>query len=61
MRHSDIPKHYKNQQVYPFLVSEDTMKLWMKELQTILEKANYHYTNKDYTLPYEFVNKTFIL
>jgi hypothetical protein len=51
----------KNQQVYSFLVSEDTMKLWMKELQTILEKANYHYTNKDYTLPYEFVNKTFIL
>jgi hypothetical protein len=52
----------KNQQFYPFLVSEDTMKGWMKELQGILDKANYHYTNKDYTLPYEFTQKeSFVL
>jgi len=52
----------KNQQFYPFLVSEETMKGWMKELQGILDKANYHYTNKDYTLPYEFTQKeSFVL
>lgn len=52
----------KNQQIYPFLVSNNTMKDWMKELQIVLEKANYHYTNKDYTLPYEFTQKeAFIL
>jgi hypothetical protein len=38
------------------------MKGWMKELQGILDKANYHYTNKDYTLPYEFTQKeSFVL
>jgi hypothetical protein len=46
----------KYQQYYPFLVGEDTMLSWMKELHAALSIANYHYTNKDYTLPYEFVN-----
>lgn len=45
----------KNQQVYPFLVTDDTMKQWTKELQEALQVADYHYTNKQYTLPYSFV------
>jgi len=31
------------------------MKEWTKELQKVLDRADYHYQNKDYTLPYEFV------
>ena len=45
----------KNQQVYPFLVSDTTMKTWTTELQSVLLTADYHYTNKDYTLPHEFI------
>lgn len=44
----------KNQQVYSFIVSPDTMKEWMSELQEVLKIADYHYVNKDYTLPYMF-------
>lgn len=44
----------KNNQVYPFLVSATTMKTWTTELQSVLLKADYHYSNRDYTLPYEF-------
>jgi len=45
----------KNLQIYPFMVSEETMLAWSKELQESLVKAEHHYSNKDYTLPYEFV------
>lgn len=44
----------KNNQIYPFLVSHATMKTWTTELQSVLLKADYHYSNKDYTLPYDF-------
>lgn len=45
----------KNLQSYAFLVSEDTMLSWSKDLQDALAKGEYHYSNKDYTLPYEFM------
>ena len=48
----------KHQQVYPFKVSEETMKQWTKDLLAVLAVANYHYTNKDYSLPYDFATKT---
>lgn len=48
----------KHQQIYPFKVSEETMKQWTKDLLAILTVANYHYTNKDYSLPYDFATKT---
>jgi hypothetical protein len=51
----------KNQQIYPFKVSEDTMKEWTKELQDVLKIAEYHYTAKDYTLPYVFTKNEFEL
>jgi hypothetical protein len=47
----------KNNQIYPFFVSSATMKTWTTELQSVLLKADYHYSNKDYTLPYEFVQE----
>lgn len=51
----------KLQQIYPFLVSDDTMKLWTKDLQDTLKIAEYHYSNKDYTLPYIFKQEGVIL
>ena len=45
----------KNQQIYPFKVSEESMKQWTLDLQEVLRIAEYHYTNKDYTLPYNLV------
>jgi hypothetical protein len=41
-------------QVYPFPVSVKSMLEWQSQLEEVLEIAKYHYTNKDYTLPYEF-------
>lgn len=51
----------KNHQIYAFLVSDETMKTWIGELQTVLKTADYHYTNKDYTLPYQFKQGTVVL
>jgi hypothetical protein len=44
----------RNYQVYPFPVSENTLNNWFDRLNTTLEKANWHYTNKSYDLPYDF-------
>lgn len=44
----------KYNQVYPFPVSVKSMLDWQSQLDEVLEIAKYHYTNKDYTLPYEF-------
>jgi hypothetical protein len=51
----------KNQQIYPFKVSDETMKEWTMQLHDVLKIAEYHYTNKDYTLPYAFKQKEVIL
>jgi hypothetical protein len=39
--------------IYPFQVSEETLKVWEEDFKKILTVVDYHYTNKDYTLPYE--------
>jgi hypothetical protein len=44
----------KAYQVYPFPVSENTLNSWFNKLTDTLEKANWHYTNKNYELPYDF-------
>lgn len=44
----------KYNQVYPFLVSVESMLDWHIQLDEILKIAKYHYENKDYELPYEF-------
>ena len=44
----------KAYQVYPFPVSDNTLNSWFNKLTDTLEKANWHYTNKNYELPYDF-------
>ena len=39
--------------IYPFQVSEETLKVWEEDFKNILTVIDYHYTNKDFTLPYE--------
>lgn len=51
----------RNGMIYPFLVSEETMKQWVVNLKSTLEAVDYHYTNKSYTLPYEFASGNVIL
>jgi hypothetical protein len=41
-------------QSYVFKVTDKTLLDWQAQLEEILKIANYHYTNKDYTLPFEF-------
>lgn len=39
--------------IYPFQVSDETLKVWEEDFRNILTVIDYHYTNKDFTLPYE--------
>ena len=41
--------------VYPFRVSDTTMRMWIVQTEEELVKADFHYTNKNYSLPYEFI------
>lgn len=41
-------------QTYAFPVSESTLSSWLTRLDNQLDKAEWHYTNKSYDLPYEF-------
>jgi hypothetical protein len=51
----------RNYQCYPFFVSENTMNSWLDKLKNVIDKADWHYTNRDYTLPYEFAKGKVIL
>jgi hypothetical protein len=42
-------------QVYVFDVSSESLSAWAEGLEKTLEVAEYHYTNRNYTLPYEFL------
>ena len=44
----------KMYQVYAFPVRHETMTAWFNKLTDVLNKAEWHYSNKDFTLPYEF-------
>lgn len=44
----------KYNQVYAFPAKQQSLLDWQSQLEEILKIAKYHYTNKDYTLPYEF-------
>ena len=49
-------------QIYVFDVSNATKADWYSLFEVeILKIADYHYTNKDYNLPYEFANGNVIL
>lgn len=39
--------------IYPFQVSTETLKVWEENFREILTVVDYHYTNKDFTLPYQ--------
>lgn len=43
----------KYNQIYPFQVSRETLVEWKSKFLGILDILEYHYDNKDYTLPYE--------
>ena len=47
--------------VYPFLVSDATMTKWFTQLVDVLEKADWHYSQKRYDLPYEFAKGKVVL
>jgi hypothetical protein len=45
----------KYNQYYAFPVSEQSLVQWNKDTVEALNKAKYHYENKDYSLPWEFL------
>lgn len=45
----------KYEQIYCFPVSALTLDNWSTRFNESLNEAHYHYTNKDYSLPYEFI------
>lgn len=45
----------KYNQVYVFDVSDQTLGSWAEGLGGVLKVADYHYTNKNYSLPYDFL------
>jgi PD-(D/E)XK nuclease superfamily len=44
----------KNYLVYPFEVRDSTLHGWLEKLDQVFAKAEWHYINKRYDLPYEF-------
>ena len=48
----------KYKQVYVFDVSDQTLSQWAEGFKEVISQVKYHYTERNYTLPYEFlVNK----
>jgi len=48
-------------QVAPVRISEDTQKYWALELEDKLEQANYHFKQRDFSLPYEFLTGEYVI
>jgi hypothetical protein len=51
----------KSFQTYAFPVRQTTLEEWFDRLNKSLEKANWHYTNNSYDLPYDFATKSIVL
>ena len=51
----------KYQQVYSFMVSSETMSGWQDRLDKCLQEAEWHYKNKNYSLPYQFASGRVVL
>lgn len=47
--------------VYPFQVSDKTMRIWGEDFQEVIAVANWHYINKRYDLPYDLAKGNFKL
>ncbi len=43
----------KYNQVYPYQVSEESLSQWKIDFNSIIDKVEWHYTNKRYDLPYD--------
>ena len=43
----------KHNQVYPFQVSKETLESWKDEFSYVVQQIDYHYLNRDFTLPYD--------
>tara|TARA_R110002126_G_scaffold41126_2_gene120008 strand:- start:1662 stop:2681 length:1020 start_codon:yes stop_codon:yes gene_type:complete len=43
----------KYNQIYPFQVSQESLAVWLRDFDKIIDIVKYHYENKDFTLPYE--------
>jgi len=48
-------------QTYAFPVSETTLNMWFDRFENTIKQAEWHYNNKDYSLPYEFATGNVIL
>lgn len=48
-------------QVYCFQVSSKTYQEWSTRFIDLMLEAEWHYTNRNYTLPYKFINQDFKL
>lgn len=52
----------KYQNVYPFEVSKSSIEKWKHKTKVnVIDKAKYHYNEKNYSLPYEFLIKKIML
>jgi len=47
--------------VYPFLVTQKTLEAWLPKFIDTLNKAEWHYVNKRYDLPYDFAMRKVVL
>jgi len=48
-------------QSYAFPVSEDSLNDWLEKFQSAVDKAEWHFDNKNYNLPYEFAKGLVVL
>jgi hypothetical protein len=49
-------------QIAPIRVSDETMQEWLVKTKEKIAQANYHFENKSFELPYEFlINKEIVL
>ena len=48
-------------QTYAFPVKDSTLVEWMKKLEKVLSKAEWHYANNNFELPYEFATDSVTL
>jgi hypothetical protein len=51
----------KFNQIYPFQVSNETLAIWQEDFLDMLKVIDYHYTEKDFTLPYDLAKGNVIL
>lgn len=51
----------KYNQVYPFQVSKETLAKWEEEFAYVVIQLDYHYLNRDYSLPYNLAIGNVIL